>query len=54
MKEMPSYCHDVFQSWWWCVPSVVIITVVDIAVPIVHHLKDEILMRYGRKGGGGA
>jgi hypothetical protein len=27
-----------FQSWWWRVPSVVIITVVDIIVPVVHHL----------------
>jgi hypothetical protein len=42
LKELSLYCRDVFQSWWWWVPNVVIITVVDIAVPVVHHLKDEI------------
>jgi hypothetical protein len=42
VKELPLYYQDVFQGWWWQVSTVVISTVVDIAVPIVHHMKDEI------------
>jgi hypothetical protein len=30
LKELPLYCHGVFQSWYWWVPSVVIITIVDV------------------------
>jgi hypothetical protein len=41
LKELPFYCHDMFQGWWWRVPSVVIITVIDIAIPVVRHLKGE-------------
>jgi hypothetical protein len=40
IERVALYCHDVFQSWWWRVPSAVIITVVDTVVPVVHHLKD--------------
>jgi hypothetical protein len=38
---LPLYCHDMFQGSWWRVPSVIIITIVDIVVLVVRRLKDE-------------
>jgi hypothetical protein len=29
-----------FQGWWWRVSDVVVITIVNVAVPVVRHLKD--------------